>query len=120
NDKDENKDLAVLKSDSQGNKLAQKEIASSINFARGFSLGEECEDIKILQNHLKQMGFYDGKVTGIYDKNTTDGVYQFQLEYNILDGVADPAVKGYFGPKTRSIFTQVISKLVTNQQKQSS
>lgn len=120
NDKDENKDLAVLKSDSQWNKLAQKEIASSINFARWFSLWEECEDIKILQNHLKQMWFYDWKVTWIYDKNTTDWVYQFQLEYNILDWVADPAVKWYFGPKTRSIFTQVISKLVTNQQKQSS
>lgn len=120
NNKDENKDLAVLWTNSQWSQLAQNNVASTINFSRWFELWEKSEDVKVLQNYLKNMWMYEWKVSWVYDQETTAWVYEFQLKHNILDSLADPSVKWYFWPKTRKVFTQVISKLDANQLKQSS
>lgn len=118
--KDENSELAVLSTNNPWSKLPPNKAASSINFSKAYSLWEKNEEIKYLQNYLKEMGFYEWQINWIYDKNTSAWVYKFQLQHNILDWISDPWLKWYFGPKTRSVFSKVISKLDSNLLKQSS
>lgn len=52
-------------------------------FTKSFVWGQEDAEIKILQQKLKDRGFYKGPINGIYDRNTIKAVYEFQLDAKI-------------------------------------
>lgn len=41
-------------------------------------LGSSGEDVKRLQERLKEFGFYDGEITGEFDEKTKESVIAFQ------------------------------------------
>lgn len=46
----------------------------------------------IVQSMLKKMGYYDGKVNGVYNTNLTEAVRQFQAQNGLpADGIVGPA-----------------------------
>lgn len=52
------------------------------------------EEIKVIQQELKDTGIYDGKVNGEYDKETEDAVKEFQRRAGVdEDGVMHPMVQ---------------------------
>ncbi len=53
------------------------------------SLGSTGKSVEEMQQRLKNWGYYDGDVNGIYDKNTFLAVLNFQKNYNIFaNGIA--------------------------------
>ena len=75
-------------------------------FSLAFTKGSY--DIKILdlQNILKQFWLFAGQVNGIYDDVTIASVYQYQLSHGLINSSDSAALKGFFGPKTRSAFNK--------------
>ncbi|HCB51714.1 TPA: hypothetical protein DEP21_04060 [Patescibacteria group bacterium] len=52
---------------------------TNFTFTRPFTTNQKHSDIKTLQQLLTSIGFYTGEVNGMYDKQTKNAVYQFQL-----------------------------------------
>lgn len=65
--------------------------------------GDRGEDIKALQEVLRYNGMFpqDQETTGYYGQLTADGVYQFQLKYDVDTILALSQLEGrVVGPKT--------------------
>ena len=57
---------------------------------RPLSVGTEGEEVKLLQEKLKELGYYTGNVTGSYLENTAAAVKEFQLNCSLAaTGTAD-------------------------------
>ncbi len=65
------------------------------------------EEVKVLQQFLKDEGHYTGAITGKYLTQTYNAVVKFQNANNI-----SPAT-GYFGPDTRVKANEILSKKTT-------
>jgi hypothetical protein len=50
---------------------------------KNLSLGSKGNLVQIIQERLKLIGFYNGKVNGIYDKETERAVKSFQKVHNL-------------------------------------
>ena len=76
---------------------------------RGLSIGSKGDDVKILQQFLKDQGesiYPEGKVTGYFGQLTLKAVQKFQEEQEIAQkGVAG---YGFVGPKTRAVINEMI------------
>ena len=61
-------------------------------FNRVLRIGSHGNDVKKLQNALKDMGYYSGNIDGIYGTQTFYAVRMFQFYYGVdsADGVAGP------------------------------
>ncbi len=88
-----------------------------VTFTRGFSRWEKTSEIKILQEHLKKLKYYNGKINGIYDNKTIDAVYKFQLDNKIITS-SQIGSAGYFGPKTRKALVEAIEKKIELEKKE--
>jgi len=66
------------------------------NFTRDLTIGSKGEDVKKLQEFLKQQGFLNREITDYFDSFTKNALIQYQKKSSI-----SPA-SGYFGPKTRN------------------
>ena len=61
-------------------------------------LGSRGDEVRKIQNKLKQLGFYSGKVDGIYGSATQKAVKQFQSSVGIkADGIAGSKTLLYLG-----------------------
>lgn len=61
-------------------------------------LGSTGDEVKKVQNKLKELGYYKGSVDGIYGSNTQAAVKAFQRNCGITaDGVAGPKTLLYLG-----------------------
>ena len=67
--------------------------------AAGIGKDASGEDVENLQRMLWDLGYYHGEITGSYDDSTVDAVFQFQVEYGVLNSAWDKGA-GYFGKKT--------------------
>ncbi len=83
----------------------KKELVPKKNLGKDDS-GDE---VKKLQKALQKLGF-DVEITGIYDEDTINAVFEFQKEHEIVD-YEDDLGAGYFGPKTFSVLSQKLSEL---------
>lgn len=72
-----------------GNKPAQR--ASSQNEI--VVTAQTASQIKAVQQRLKEMGYYNGSVDGIYGTQTKNAVIKFQSDYGLN-------AEGYIGPQT--------------------
>lgn len=69
-------------------------------FQRDLGLLDSGDEVKRLQKHLKELGYFEGEETGIYDDKTKNAVLAFQLYYGIVSSPDDFGA-GYFGVNTR-------------------
>ena len=61
---------------------------------RTLRVGSSGEDVKALQQKLKDLGYYSGSVTGNFGTVTQDAVKRFQKAYNLyVDGIAGPVTQ---------------------------
>lgn len=63
--------------------------------------GSRGEEVRQIQTRLKQWGYYNGAVDGIYGWMTTEAVKFFQRKHGLVpDGIAGPATLGKIGLPT--------------------
>ncbi len=56
--------------------------------------GDEDEEVKVLQQRLKDLGYYAGNVTGTYNDATTNAVKAFQKNSHLdADGICGPVTR---------------------------
>ncbi len=88
-------------------------LSSAIVSAKDVLLKKGCsgEDVKTIQTKLKELGYFNEKVTGYYGDVTKNGVIQFQKDKNFsVDGVVGPATWGALvGNDTTSVSSTVLS-----------
>ncbi|MBW4587054.1 peptidoglycan-binding protein [Aetokthonos hydrillicola Thurmond2011] len=79
--------------------------ATPINTAQESILkpGSTGEEVKALQTKLKQLGYYDGVIDGLYGSDTSRSVSRFQQEKGLI---AD----GIFGTTSRHMLEQMVNK----------
>lgn len=79
-----------------------------------YNLGKDDngDEVKKLQQALLDLG-YDLEVTGTYDQQTIDAVFEFQKDNDIVDDVSEVGA-GYFGPQTYSVLALKADELNHN------
>lgn len=76
----------------------------SYDFARPLLFGESSKVVRVLQRKLQWLWYYDAtQISWVYDTQTIQSLYRFQIQEWILDGAEAVEIRGYFGPKTRDI-----------------
>jgi peptidoglycan hydrolase-like protein with peptidoglycan-binding domain len=63
--------------------------------------GDRGTEVTNLQNRLKELGYFDGPVTGFFGRLTEDAVFRFQREKGLL-------VDGKVGPKTVAVLEKAV------------
>lgn len=58
--------------------------------------GDKDEEVKLLQQRLKDLGYYTGNITGVYNNATTEAVKAFQKKSSLEED-------GVLGPITRTV-----------------
>ncbi|MDK2917330.1 MAG: N-acetylmuramoyl-L-alanine amidase [Candidatus Petromonas sp.] len=72
-----------------------------VSYARTLYWGTRGEDVKVVQNKLKNWGYYDGIVDGIYGPKTYRAVVKFQRKNGLrVDGVVGKQTKSALGIST--------------------
>jgi peptidoglycan hydrolase-like protein with peptidoglycan-binding domain/3D (Asp-Asp-Asp) domain-containing protein len=77
-------------------------------FPTDLSLGSTGEKVELLQETLQQLGFYEFEVTGDYDQNTQNSVFEFQKANSIVESW-DELGAGYCGVQTRAALEHYIN-----------
>jgi len=61
-------------------------------------------DVRNVQERLTELGYYDGEITGIYDKATAEAVRNFQQGFGLLaDGIVGPDTWNAIGLSEESL-----------------
>jgi len=71
-------------------------------------IGDSGDKVSKLQEELKNLNFYRGKITGKYDEITEHAVFKFQQSQGIVFDKKDQGA-GVFGPKTMASVNEIIS-----------
>lgn len=71
----------------------------------------DIENVKKLQKLLNKAG-YNVSMTGVYDAETSEIVYKFQLDNGVVDNREDSGA-GYYGPKTYSKLKEKVEDLMS-------
>lgn len=78
--------------------LAGGETDSDVAITTLSQLGSRGDEVRRVQSKLRELGFYSGKVDGIYGTNTRDAVRAFQRSVGITaDGIAGQKTLLYLG-----------------------
>lgn len=76
-------------------------------FSKTFGKGATGDDVKLMQETLKELGYFTQEPNGNYDENTVTAVYQFQKEHDIVQSESQQGA-GYFGPHTSALLASKI------------
>lgn len=87
-----------------GENVATEEATPvKVTFTQAFKKNQYHEQVKTLQTVLKNWGYYNGEITGVYSPATIEAVYQFQLKEGIITGnEKDKSAYGWFWNATRA------------------
>ncbi|QUH24546.1 spore cortex-lytic enzyme [Serpentinicella alkaliphila] len=67
------------------------------------SWGSQGEDVTLMQTRLRNWGFYDGPISGIFGQQTYDAVVRFQRANGLAaDGIVGPQTRVAIGLPTRT------------------
>ncbi|MFA4890777.1 MAG: peptidoglycan-binding protein [Candidatus Gracilibacteria bacterium] len=67
----------------------------------------EGDEVKSLQEYLKQLGYFNGIVNGYFGDETRMAIYVFQKDKGLVQSIADLGA-GHFGPSTRDALEKEI------------
>ena len=81
-------------------------------FVDDLSLNDKNDEVGKLQTTLKQLGYYQGDASRVYDDVTRDAVVKFQIAAGIIDDSNDFGA-GYFGPQTRKSLEDALNQQQT-------
>lgn len=106
--------IIVRKKQEKGAELAKLELAdeeqvetTKLLIVSGLGKDAEGGDVEELQKTLQELGYYSGKISGIYDSITIEAVFNFQKNYSVISDDTDYGA-GYFGPKTKEALEKAI------------
>lgn len=74
--------------------------------SRQLARGDSGEDVRKLQEKLKELGFYEGEIMSHYDEATYQAVLAFQVDNSIVSSNTSYGA-GHVGPQTQSILASV-------------
>ena len=74
------------------------------------------EDVERLQGRLKDLGYFDGEITGFYGDETKDAVFQFQLDEGVVESKSDLGA-GHTGVNTRKMLDLAVARLKEDKEK---
>lgn len=63
---------------------ANEVAVTKVTFTQAFKKNQYHEQVKTLQTVLKNWGYYNWEITGVYSPATIEAVYQFQLKEGII------------------------------------
>ncbi|MBR5109741.1 MAG: peptidoglycan-binding protein [Clostridia bacterium] len=91
----------------------QTHVTNNTTYVGGFNrtlrIGSHGNDVKKLQNALRDMGYYYGNIDGIYGTLTWAAVRQFQWDYKNYNSTTPiTSVDGIAGPATFVVMQQVV------------
>lgn len=67
------------------------------------SWGSQGEDVSLMQTRLRNWGYYDGPISGIFGQQTYDAVIRFQRANGLAaDGIVGPQTRAAIGLPTRT------------------
>ena len=85
------------------NTEVQTPVATKTTFTQAFKKNQYHEQVKTLQTVLKEWGYYNWEITGVYSPATIEAVYQFQLKEWIITGKEkDKSAYWWFWNATRA------------------
>jgi len=93
------KNSSTGKETSKSIRVEQRSNQSSLN--KNLKPGQEGTEVTLLQQTLKNIGYYSGEVTGFFGNLTKNAVSQFQTAHS-LEAV------GEVGPKTRQLLNSLL------------
>ncbi len=67
------------------------------------------EDVVSLQRMLWELGYYNGALDGNYDEKTISAVYDFQIDFDVVDSEWDSGA-GYYGKMTHSALSSAVDR----------
>jgi len=85
-------------------------------FDKTVYIGYSKTDIKEVQRIYKDLGYYDGKISGDYN-DVLDDVIEYQIDRNVIDNKNSNGA-GWFGPKTRTQTKSDYEKYLAKQGKE--
>lgn len=85
-----------------------EEVSSFELLTINLQLGDEGEEVLLLQNELYKLNYYKGELNGIYDDLTEHAVFKFQQSQYLIADENSPGA-GLIGPKTRDRLNEIIS-----------
>lgn len=77
----------------------QNTFLSPLTFPTDIYYGSDGEEVEKLQGYLQEWGYLN-EISGFYGSDTAQAVFEFQLDYDIVDG-PDELGSGHTGPGTR-------------------
>lgn len=109
----EEKRMALIKAEQEKQKEARKkEVALFVKNFGNPKMNEIGVHVRYLQQSLKTLGYFDGKDTAIFGKNTSSALVQYQTDKNIT-----PEEFGKLGKSTKEA---LFKDLLTIKEKQNS
>ncbi|MDD4931058.1 MAG: peptidoglycan-binding protein [Candidatus Colwellbacteria bacterium] len=82
---------------------------------RDLKVGDEGEDVKLLQYKLQQQGFYNGTLSGFFNSGTESALKAYQKAKGIKEtGIADIETRSSLNGDSSQVKETVIREVVTN------
>ncbi|MBU0981238.1 peptidoglycan-binding protein [Patescibacteria group bacterium] len=80
-------------------------------FSRALEIGDNGDDVKALQQELRNLGLLRIEPNGVFDEVTEHAVFKFQQTKGLVETMEDRGA-GYVGPQTRAALNSIIANRI--------
>ena len=87
----------------------EKKEVQKLTIQSGVGKSSSSSDIQKLQTMLAGLGYFEGKLNGVYSEDLIASVFAFQKDNNVVSSPTQ-AGAGHFGPKTQKALSLALSK----------
>lgn len=94
---------------SEAEKFIQGVITTPTVFVDDLFSDSQGGEVKLLQEHLKELGYYHDAINAEYGEATRKAVFKFQKDFGIVDDESELGA-GNFGPQTRMKLEAILQK----------